>query len=407
MLALDSTGSLPRWRGRRYLIGMQVAVSVLLVALATLFAGEVRRQSQIDTGIDLERLALAQIDFGPQRYEEGRVRQLAEAALGQMARRPDVAAVALASGLPVGLTGPIGASMRALDGSGAVGVGFVAAMPAVFDTLGVAIVRGRGFDQRDTRASAPVIVLSAIAAEQLFADGQAIGREVVFERRRAAGEPQQAPKTLTVIGITTDTDVRDVGRRDSGVAYLPLDQHYEPNLVMAVRAAGDPASLVAPLRSAIAAVDPELAVSQVGTGLALAGPNTTFQRTVAWLASVLGMMALVLALAGLYGVLSYIVAGRTREIGLRLALGASTGSIRRMVIRQGLGPVLLGLAGGLGLGLIARAAMQPLFLRIVPSVDVTLMVLVPVLFIGAGLVACYLPALRAAHVDPNVALRHL
>lgn len=114
-----------------------------------------------------------------------------------------------------------------------------------------------------------------------------------------------------------------------------------------------------------------------------------------------------LALVGLYGVLSQVIAGRTREIGVRLALGAGASAIRRMVIAQGLTPVMIGLAGGLGFGLIARAAMQPLFLRLVPATDVTLMILLPALFFGTGLVACYLPARRASQVDPNVALRNL
>jgi ABC-type antimicrobial peptide transport system permease subunit len=169
----------------------------------------------------------------------------------------------------------------------------------------------------------------------------------------------------------------------------------------------EPEAFVGQLRAAIASVDPDLALVQIGTGLALAGPNTTFPRIVSASASLLGLTALVLALAGLYGVLSQVVAGRTREIGVRLALGAGAPAIRRMVIAQGLSPVVIGLVAGLGFGLIARAAMQPFFLRLVPATDVTLMILLPALFLGAGLVACYLPARRASRIDPNVALRNL
>jgi len=404
LLALDSAGAVPRWRARRYLIAAQVAISVLLVSIATLYAGEVRRQGQIDSGLDLERLALAQIDFGSQRYEEARARQIADAALLQMARRPGVTAVALSSGLPTGLTTTFGASLKPLDGSSGKSVEFVAATQGVFDTLGVAIARGRAFDERDSRSSAPVVVVSQTAARRLFPTAEAIGREVIFERRRAVGEPESVPRTLMIVGIAADTAPRTGS--DSSMAYLPLDQHYEPKLVMVVRTSADPVSVVAPLRTAITSVDPELAVSQIGTGLVLAGPNTSFQRIVASLATVLGTLALVLALGGLYGVLSQIVVGRTREIGVRMALGAGLSSIRRMVVREGISPVLIGLVFGLGLGLIARAAMQPLFMRLVPSVDVTLMVLVPLFFIGAGLIACYLPARRASRVDPNVALRN-
>ncbi len=408
VLAADGGGTVARWRGRRYLVAMQVTVSVLLVAVAALYAGEVRRQSQINTGMDLERLALAQVDFGSQRYDEERARQVADNAVRQMASRPGVAAVSVASGLPAGLTTTVGATLTPVDASGATNVAFVAATPGVFETLGVAILRGRAFDSRDTRGRTPVVLLSEIAARQLFPDTEPIGRDVVFTRRRFVGESAQPPVTMTVIGVAADTDAMGVGQRTAGVAYLPLDQHYESRLVLAARVNREPEAFAGQLRAAIASVDPNLAVAQIGTGLSLAGPDTTFPRIVSSSASLLGLMALVLALAGLYGVLSQVVAGRTREIGVRLALGAGAPAIRRMVIAQGLSPVVIGLVAGLGsFGLIGRAAMQPFFLGLVPATDLTLMILLPALFLGAGLVACYWPARRASRIDPNVALRNL
>ena len=135
--------------------------------------------------------------------------------------------------------------------------------------------------------------------------------------------------------------------------------------------------------------------------------DTLFFRVVAVIATVLGVLALVVALAGLYGVLSFLVARRTREIGIRLAIGADDGRIRRQVVREGLSPVLMGLVLGLGLGAIVRMAMRPMFLRLVPVIDVTVLVVVSVLFIAAGLVACYVPARRASRVNPVIALRQL
>jgi ABC-type antimicrobial peptide transport system permease subunit len=170
---------------------------------------------------------------------------------------------------------------------------------------------------------------------------------------------------------------------------------------------GRPEPFVGELGKAVAAADPDLAVTQAGTGLALAGPDVTFPRIVAGLAGALGTMALVLALTGLYGVLSHVVAGRTREIGLRIALGAGAARIQRMLLKEGLSPVLIGMAAGFGVAAIARAGLQPVFQRIVPAIDTGLIALVPALFIAAGLVACYLPARRASRVDPNVALRNL
>ena len=116
-------------------------------------------------------------------------------------------------------------------------------------------------------------------------------------------------------------------------------------------------------------------------------------------------MALVLALAGLSGVLSHVVAGRTREIGVRLALGAERGADQAAGALGGIGPVWLGLVAGLGLGAIARAAMQPMFRQLVPAVDLSLFVVIPVFFLVAGVVACYVPARRASRINPNTALR--
>jgi ABC-type antimicrobial peptide transport system permease subunit len=125
------------------------------------------------------------------------------------------------------------------------------------------------------------------------------------------------------------------------------------------------------------------------------------------IATVLGAMALIVALAGLYGILSFLVAGRTREIGIRIAIGAEGGAIRRQILWEGLSPVVLGLVLGLGLGAMVRLAIQPMFQRMLPALDLVALGAVPLLFLVAGSVACYLPARRAAKVDPNVALRSL
>jgi putative ABC transport system permease protein len=377
----------------------------VLVLVAALYAGEARRQAAIDTGMDLSHLAIAQIDFGMQRYQPARAREISGSIVTRLAADRAVRSTAVMSGLPAGLGSTPGASLRSVDGAGAAAVSFVAGSPAMFDTLGVAIVRGRPFGARDSAQSAPVVILSEAAAAQVFGTTDPLGREVVFERRRAVGEAAQPPVSMAVVGVARDTDSSVAGRRDIGVAYLPLEQHYEPGLVLAARTFADPTPVVARLRAAIQTADSALAIVQAGSGAALAGPDTAFPRAVAGIAGFLGMTALILALAGLYGVLSYVFAARTREIGIRLALGAGEAAIRRMVLKDGLRPVLLGLMGGICASLLVRAVLRPFVLRIVPRADLALMTLVPLLFIAAGVAACYLPAMRASRVQPNVALR--
>ncbi|MCC7043283.1 MAG: ABC transporter permease [Acidobacteria bacterium] len=401
-MASEGSTTAGRWRGRRYLITLQVGVSVLLVLLASVFVTHVRRQAGVDTGIDLDRMAIAEIDFGDQGYDETQVRQIANDVLARL-RRPDVESASVSSGLPISLRNP-GATLRG-DGAAAP-VELIASTPGIDKTLGLVVVEGRVFDQSDTSGQ-PAVVLSRLAATRAFGEGPAVGRSVVFRRGRWAGEPENWEKTLTVVGVVSDTDTGYAGSRDRGVAYVPFAEHYESRLVFSARAMGDGAPLIVVLRDAIAGVDSRLAVTQIGTGTTLAGPDTRFQRIFATIAGLLGVFALVLALAGLYGVMAHLVAARTREVGLRVALGATTGHIQRMVIRQGLSPVVLGLGGGLfaaflgGMGL--RATLSGLELPVEP---LSLLAVIG-LFLGAGLLACYLPARQASRVDPNKALRSL
>jgi putative ABC transport system permease protein len=287
-------------------------------------------------------------------------------------------------------------------------VEFVAATPQIFDTIGVSIVRGRAFDERDAAGADPVILLNETAARKLFGTLDVVGRQLEVERRRWVGQPPQPAHVRTIIGVASDSDERTPGRRESGVSYLPLEQQFEARLAFSVRAAGgDPSALVGVVRSALRAAGPGVGIVRIGTGDAIAAPPSVFARVSAGLAGVLGAFALVVALAGLYGVLSHVVARRTREIGLRMALGASRMQILGLVVRQGLSPIVLGVMSGGVFGWLVRRSLQPSLSRLVPAADYGVLVGVSVLLLLVGVLACYLPARRAARVDPNVALRTL
>jgi hypothetical protein len=266
------------------------------------------------------------------------------------------------------------------------------------------LLRGRGIDTRDSANTAPVIVLGEQTALALFGSAEAVGRVVSVTRRRFANEPPPTEETRTVVGVVAEPPF---GARRQGVAYLPLAQRFEGDLVFAGRSLGDPTGLVIAIQQALRTAAPDAAVSQALTGEALMAQATLFYQVVGVIASVLGTMAIVVALAGLYGILSFLVTGRVREIGIRMAIGASAAIIQRQILFEGLRPVWMGLVIGIGAGVLARKAMQPLFLRLVPAMDVSILLLVPALFVAAGLAACYLPARRASRVEPVVALRQL
>jgi predicted permease len=403
-LATDNAGAVsPAWRGRRYLIAVQVAVSVVLVSIAGLCIAQVSDHQQADTGVDFASLALVDVDFRQPQYDAASVRQLVDAVLRDISRQPGVVAASASSGLPSGIRTP-GASIW--ESGPLQSVEIVAGTAALMETLGVEITRGRGIDTRDVAGSLPVVILGERTAESLFGTTDVLGRTVHVQRRKYVGDAEWPEQILTVVGIAESAG-RETSDQRAGTIYAPLPQQYDDRLVFAARSAGDTGALVNTLRRIVQSTAPEAPVTQSLTGSALVAQDTLFFRVVAVIATVLGAMALVVALAGLYGILSFLVAGRTREIGIRIAIGASDRLIRRQILSEGLSPVLMGLAAGLGFGAIIRLGLQPLFQRMVPAMDIVVIGLVPLLFLGAGLVACHWPARRASRVNPITALRHL
>jgi predicted permease len=401
LAANDGVGAAPGWRARRTLIAAQVTVSVALVATALFSVQHMVRAAQHDTGLELDRYAAVLLNFELSGYDEARAREVLRQALDAVSRELPIDRVALTSGLPLGLFAPSamvarqGIQRRALS---------MTVTPEIFDVLGLNIVRGRGFTDRDTDAQQPVTVIADRTARQLFGDLDPIGHEVLVDPVPIAGEMRAQPVMRTVVGVVSDTDVRAPGRRERGSIYVPFTQQYEPRGMAIVAGGANPEQLAAALPGLVQRVDGGVAVSDVGTGVSLAGVSSIVVQVSAALTGTLGLVALMLAMTGLYGVLSYIVAGRRREIGVRRALGATTILVQRMVVLDGLRPILSGLLAGLALGGALRFAAGRL-VRGLPPVDPWLAVAVPLLFIAAGLIACYLPARRASEVEPSVALR--
>jgi predicted permease len=416
LAAHASSGALPRWRGRRWLIAFQVTASMVLLSLAATFATQLRAAAQADTGVDVERLAVAEVEFEGTPIDSTRIDQIVESFLGAVGSRGDVEAVAVSGGLPFGV---YARSLRVRDpqtpvpdgvlpeGEG-VGIDWVASVPAtpgIFDTLGVPVLRGRALDARDVAGAQPVAVVSALTARTIFGELDVLGRQVEVRLQGAAGEAAPVAQVRTIVGVVADTDAGVAGRRDNGIVYLPLAQMPRTGLVFSARATGDPAALVGVIRAALLSAEPRIAIARLGTGRDVVAPLNPLTQAAVAIAGVLGFFALVLALAGLYGVLAHVVASRTREIGLRMALGATPSRILRAVVRDGLGPVIVGLVTGLGVSVIARLSLQPRFLAVLPAGDLLALAGTATLFIAAGLLACYLPAARAARVDPHVALK--
>ena len=401
-----------RWRARRRLIGLQVAISLsffLIAAFAVRIAvGERARSS----GIDVDRLAIGQLNFRLPPWTETRGLEAVDRLMSLARSQPGLDAVAVSSGLPFGLNYTPHAELaqpgRSLSDNTEdhISAPLLAATPSIFETLGVPIVRGRAFDDRDGKSAPPVAVLSEQAARQMFRSSDAVGRRVVL-RPGLRMSDDGATRVVTVIGIAGDTDTQRRFSREAGSVYVPLAQHYEPTLAVIGRTAGDPAQIIGALKTLGRRADPDLVVDRPATGAMILTGAYVFVGVVSRAAGGLALLALILAMAGLFGVLSHLVARRTREMGLRMALGAEPRAIRRLIIADGLRPVLAGIVVGLGLGVLVRLLIRSAYHSPVSAADVLVFALAPVPIVLSALLACYWPARRASKVDPNVALREL
>jgi predicted permease len=403
----------PRTRRQGLLLRWQVAVSAGFFVIATLFVKFSITEARHDPGIELERLAVAIVNLPRDEWNEDMARRLSDRLIEEAKQEGSLDSISVSTGMPFG-TGATGAALslpqqaalslpgqataRGATYSNAVGIG---ATPSFFRTTGIRILRGRGFDDRDHAAAPPVLVISEFTARQYFGTIDAVGRQLVVQSRGMA-RPAAA-----VIGVAANTDVRMMLSDPRAMVYWPLAQHSDPFLAVAARSASGAAAAVPALRDVLRRADPDLPVDLLGTGrMVMAGPFA-FLRALGMTALGLGVITLLLAMAGLFGIQSHIVARRTREIGVRMSFGATAGQIQRMILRDGYRPVIdgliLGLAGGLAGRVIARAYVD----IDVNVVDPWMLVIVPIPLVLAAFCACFLPARRAAAVDPNVALRHL
>ena len=401
-LAATATGIRPRVRRQRMVIRWQVAIAAGFFIVATMFIRETINQARHDSGVDVDRLAVAVLQVDTDTWDETRVRRTIDRVM-ENGRIAGIEQIAASTGLPFGvpalqvaITIPEDQDAFRRDGTYAVAV-----TPSGFSTLGVSVVRGRRFDDRDGPSGRPVVILSELASRQLFGQSDAVGRTVIVRR------PGAAATQAMVVGVARDTDVRSMYReRRSGLVYLPLAQQFARGITITARSTGAGAAAVPALREAIRRADPDLPVATIGSGWSiLAGPFVLIQ-SLGRGALYLGGLTLLLSMVGLFGVQSHVVSHRTREIGVRMSVGATATQIKLMVLKDGYRPVIEGLVLGLWAGLAGRLILRSyLELEDVTIIDPWMLVLTPIPLIAAAFCACYLPASRAAAVEPSVALR--
>jgi putative ABC transport system permease protein len=268
-----------------------------------------------------------------------------------------------------------------------------------FETMGIRRVAGRGFGDEDGVAAPPVAIVNEAFERIHFPEGT--DRDVL-QRRISLGGPRGP--WLTVVGIVRDSKYRTLTEPPTTMVYVPLAQNHETGVFLYARAAGDPASLVSAVRSTVRSLEPNLPLPDVRPAMDMIGGSLYAARMGTLLLAVFGGLALVLSAIGVYGVMAFSVSRRTREIGVRMALGAHRSAVLRLVMADGMRLILagtvLGLTGALGAGRWLQS-----FLYGVSGLDAVTFASVPVILGAVALVACLVPARRAAKVDPLVALR--
>jgi putative ABC transport system permease protein len=261
-----------------------------------------------------------------------------------------------------------------------------------FDTMGMPIVGGRGFEPRE---AAPSIVVNESLARKYFPGEDALGRRLIF----GEGIPP-----FTIIGVVADARVRGAREAARIETFVPYWQFTEPGMNVVLKTAGDPALLATPLKQAVAAIDPSVPVAGIATLESIVGDAIDQPRFFGVLAAGFAALALVLAAIGIYGVMAYVVAQRTTEIGVRMALGATRREVFRLVVGDGLRLTALGVVLGVGGSLLVARWLTTMLFGVTPGDPVTLAATAALLLLVAA-AACMVPARRATRVDPMVALR--
>ena len=268
--------------------------------------------------------------------------------------------------------------------------------PGFFRTLGIPLVSGRDFDARDVEGRPPVAIINETAVRMHFKGGNAVGARVSFNGRQGPWRE--------IVGVVGDSAYAELGEASLPVAYLPVGQNHESGMTLYVRASVPPASLLASLRRALQELEPNLPVAGIETMTKTIGTSLYAARMGAWLLAGFGGLALLLAAIGIYGVLSFSIARRTREMGIRLALGAGARQVFLSIVRDGMTLVGVGAVAGLIVGFVAARSLER-FLYGVPPSDPATFAGAATLLIAIALVACIVPARRAMRVNPITALR--
>lgn len=386
---------------RQALVVAQVAVALVMMVLSGLFLESIRVSRDTDPGYRVENILTMGFDPRIARYDVDATRGFYRQLLERVRALPGVRAAAFGQHVPLGVSSSAtdisipgydpGPNQQTLSiGSSIVG-------DAYFDVLDIAMLRGRAFTARDTAGSPAVAIVNEAMATKYWPGRDALGATITIQ--------STPPVTAEIVGIARVSKTRDIGESPQPFLYLPLEQSRQTGMMLFVQADGDPAALSGAVRGEVRALDPNQPIYDVRTMAAHFQQQALWGvRLVAEVITAVGIVGLALSVLGLYAVIAYSVSQRTHEIGIRIAIGASSGRVLGMVLRQGL---ILSVAG-IGIGLLLTLALSTVLGEMLNGVnprDPIVYSSGTALLLAVTLLATYLPARRASRVDPQAALR--
>jgi putative ABC transport system permease protein len=395
-------GGRRRSRLRGLLLAGQLTVSVLLLVAAGLLVRGLAGAQRIDLGFKPDHAAMVQFDLAHQRFDGDEGRRFIEQALARLATEPGLVAVSITNRAPLDLnlsSDEVRVEGRSYQGDDRPPLVQVASVgPAYFRTIGAGLVAGREFAATDRRDAPKVAVVNETAARQLWPGQEALGK------RFTNGFDTSADPWYQVVGVVHDVKVNTPGEAPTAAIYYPVLQRYDSYLTLIARTAGDAGAALPRVLAALKAVDPGLSVIASGPLTDRVVMGLWPARFATGLLMALGLVGLAIACLGLYGAIAHGVTQRTRELGIRLALGANVRDVVSLVLREGMSVVVVGLGVGLMLAALGSRLLAAWLYGVSPW-DPLAFVVAPAMLAAVAFLACYVPARRATRVDPVQALR--